>query len=354
MSNQLTPSTENNLTPTQTASAQERGLNAAIAEGSLIPAIQECWTQPFPDLIFKAQQVHRKFHATNTVQLCTLANIKSGNCPEDCSYCPQSSRYNTGIDKWELPPVDEIRSQVREAKANGSTRFCMGAAWRNPPHQRAFNQVLDMVKAVADEGMEACVTLGMLTLEQAQALKEAGLTAYNHNIDTAPSYYPEIITTRTIDDRYRTLKNVAEAGLQVCCGGILGMGESLEHRFEFIETLCRLETPPESVPINCLVPVEGTPLEDQPPVDPIDLARTIATVRIFLPESRVRLSAGRLTLSDEAQALCFLAGANSIFTGEKLLTTDNPGVNHDQELLDKLGMTPQELEEDDHCTKLKL
>lgn len=312
-------------------------------ELTLRERIRECYMQPFPDLVFQAQELHRRFHPRNEVQLCTLANIKSGNCPEDCSYCPQSIRYNTGIETWELPPVDEIRRQAQEAKANGSTRFCMGAAWRTPPHQKAFNQVLDMVKAVVEEDMEACVTLGMINAEQAKALKEAGLTAYNHNIDTAPSFYNEIITTRTMDDRLETLKHVADAGLQVCCGGILGMGETLEHRIEFIETLCRMETPPESVPVNCLVPVEGTPLADQPPVDPIDLVRTIATVRIFLPEAKVRLSAGRLTLSDEAQALCFLAGANSIFTGEKLLTTDNPGVNHDQELLNKLGMVPQEL-----------
>jgi biotin synthase len=308
--------------------------------------IQACYTQPFPDLIFKAQEIHRRFHHSNEVQLCTLANIKSGNCPEDCSYCPQSIRYNTGIETWELPELDEIRRQAQEAKANGSTRFCMGAAWRTPPHQKAFNQVLDMVKVVVDEGMEACVTLGMLNAEQAVALKEAGLTAYNHNIDTAPSYYNEIITTRGIDDRLDTLRHVAQAGIQVCCGGILGMGETLAQRFEFIETLCQLETPPESVPINCLVPVEGTPLAEQPPVDPFELVRTIATVRIFLPTARVRLSAGRLTLNDEAQALCFLAGANSIFTGEKLLTTNNPGVNHDQELLSKLGMIPQEMAHD--------
>lgn len=307
----------------------------------LLRKIRECYDQPFLDLLFEAQSVHRRFHPKNEIQLCTLANIKSGNCPEDCAYCPQSARYNTGIETWELPTVDEIREQAREAKANGSTRFCMGAAWRTPPHQKAFDQVLDLVRTVVKEDMEACVTLGMLTPEQAVALKEAGLTAYNHNIDTAPSYYPEIITTRTIDDRLQTLKAVADANLSVCCGGILGMGETLAHRLEFIETLCRLETPPESVPINCLVPVEGTPLAKQTPVDPFDLVRTIATVRIMLPEAKVRLSAGRLEMSDETQALCFMAGANSIFTGEKLLTTDNPGVNRDQELLEKLGLIAQ-------------
>jgi biotin synthase len=319
-----------------------------LTSSSLLERIRDCYNQPFPALIFQAQELHRRFHPHNEVQLCTLANIKSGNCPEDCSYCPQSARYNTGIETWELPSVDEIRQQVRDAKANGSTRFCMGAAWRTPPHQKAFNQVIALVKAVSEEGVEACVTLGMINGEQAKALKEAGLTAYNHNIDSAPSFYPEIISTRTINDRFETLKHVANAGLQVCCGGILGMGETLEHRLEFIQTLCEMDDPPESVPINCLVPVEGTPLADQPPVDSFELVRTIATTRIFLPESRIRLSAGRLSMNDETQALCFLAGANSIFTGEKLLTTDNPGSNHDQALLEKLGLTAQTLDSHSH------
>lgn len=317
----------------------------------LLTQIQQCYEQPFPDLIFQAQQIHRQYHAQNEVQLCTLANIKSGNCPEDCSYCPQSARYNTGVETWDLPSVEEIRQQAQEAKANGSTRFCMGAAWRTPPHQKAFNHVLDLVRAVADEEMEACVTLGMVNAEQAVALKAAGLTAYNHNIDTAPSFYPEVITTRTIDDRLTTLKHVAAANLQVCCGGILGMGETVAHRLEFIQTLCEMETPPESVPINCLVPVEGTPLANQAPVDSFDLIRTIATTRIFLPQSRIRLSAGRLEMNDETQALCFIAGASSIFTGEKLLTTNNPGVNRDQALLDKLGLTPQTLPSHEHASE---
>ncbi len=307
---------------------------------SLREQLRTCYGKPFLDLIDEAHQVHLKHHPRNAIQLATLANIKSGLCPEDCAYCPQSARYNTGIETWSLPTPEEIREQVREAKAGGSSRFCMGAAWRTPP-KREFHKVIDLVKVVVDEGMEACVTLGMIDAEQAKALKEAGLTAYNHNIDTAPSFYSDIITTRTIEDRFDTLRNVGNAGLQVCCGGILGMGETLEHRLEFIETLINLEHPPESVPINCLVPVDGTPLQDQHPVDPFDLIRTIATVRIFLPEAKVRLSAGRLSLSDEAQALCFFAGANSVFAGEKLLTTANNAVDDDSRLLAKLGLIPQ-------------
>jgi biotin synthase len=318
-------------------------LTDVMTESNLGQKIRACYEQPFLDLVFEAQAVHRKFHPRNEVQLCTLANIKSGNCSEDCAYCPQSARYNTGIETWDLPSLEEIRQQAQEAKANGSTRFCMGAAWRTPPHQKAFDHVLDLVRAVVDEDMEACVTLGMINAEQAIALKEAGLTAYNHNIDTAPSFYPDIITTRTIEDRFETLRNVAAADIQVCCGGILGMGETLAHRLEFIQTLCEMETPPESVPVNCLVPVEGTPLADQPPVDSFELVRTIATVRVFLPTAKIRLSAGRLTMSDETQALCFMAGANSIFTGEKLLTTNNPGMNRDQALLQKLGLVAQQV-----------
>lgn len=309
-----------------------------VASGTLRDQLREAYHKPFLDLVYEAQTIHRRYHTPNEVQFCTLSNIKSGNCPEDCAYCPQSIRYNTGVDTWDLPSVDEIREQVREAKTAGSTRFCMGAAWRTPPHQKAFDHVLDLVRTVTDEGVEACVTMGMVNDAQAKALKEAGLTAYNHNIDTAPSFYGDIITTRTIGDRLQTLKAVGDAGLQVCCGGILGMGESVEHRLEFIETLLGLDTPPESVPINCLVPVAGTPLADQPPVDVFDLVRTIAVTRIFLPSARVRLSAGRLAMTDEAQAWCFMAGANSIFTGEKLLTTDNPGMGRDRQLVAKLGM----------------
>jgi biotin synthase len=304
----------------------------------LMAKLRACYEQPFPELIFQAQEIQRRFHPGHTMQLCTLSNIKSGNCPEDCAYCPQSARYTTGVDTWDLPEVEEIRQQVQEAKANGSTRFCMGAAWRTPPHQKAFDRVLELVRVVADEDMEACVTLGMLNAEQAVALKEAGLTAYNHNIDTSADFYPQIISTRTLADRIETLGHVANAGLSVCCGGIVGMGETVEQRLSFLGTLCELDSPPESVPINCLVPVEGTPLADQKPVDPIELARIIAVARIFIPQARIRLSAGRLTMSDETQALCILAGANSIFSGEKLLTTDNPGDVRDQALLARLGM----------------
>ncbi|MBK8189151.1 MAG: biotin synthase BioB [Vampirovibrionales bacterium] len=304
-----------------------------------IADIDACYRQPFLDLLFQAQEVHRAHHPRNVIQLATLSNIKSGNCGEDCGYCSQSARYDTGVAISGLPSEEEIREQARAAKSRGSSRFCMGAAWRTPP-TRDFPKVLALVRAVADEGMEACVTLGMLNAEQARALKDAGLTAYNHNIDTAPSHYANVVTTRTMADRIETLGHVGDAGLQICCGGILGLGESVEQRIEFIETLCHLPHPPESVPINCLTPIAGTPLADQPPVDPIDLVRTVATTRIFLPGCKVRLSAGRAQLSDEAQALCFLAGANSIFAGEALLTTPNVEADQDARLLEKLGLQP--------------
>ncbi len=307
-----------------------------------IDALANLYALPFPDLLFEAQQVHRRFHDPNSIQFCTLSNIKSGNCPEDCSYCPQSARYNTGIDTWSLPSVEEIQSQALAAKEAGSTRLCMGAAWREVRDGKDFDHVLELVNTVRNLGMEACVTLGMLTLEQAQRLKEAGLTAYNHNIDTSPEYYQQIITTRSFEDRLRTIDNVQQAGIQVCCGGIVGLGESLQDRIGFIHALTQIDPPPESVPINALVPVEGTPLGGQPFIDPFELIRTIATVRIAIPGAVIRLSAGRTQLTDEAQALCFLAGANSIFTGEKLLTTPNPGGDADHRLLGKLGMTPHD------------
>jgi biotin synthase len=298
------------------------------------------WYQlPLFDLVHQAHTIHVAHHPANRIQFCTLSNIKSGNCPEDCAYCPQSARYTTGIDTWDLPSVNEIRQQVQTAKANGSTRFCMGAAWRTPPKGKAFDHVLELVKTAAAEQVEVCVTLGMIDADQAIALKQAGLTAYNHNIDTAPSYYDQIITTRTLQHRLDTLEAVAHAGIHVCCGGILGMGETEAQRLEFLATLCQLSTPPESVPINCLVPVKGTPMAEQPPVPPFELIRLVATTRLALSASRIRLSAGRLTMSDETQAWCFYAGANSLFTGEALLTTPNPGQDRDQALIATLGLT---------------
>lgn len=300
--------------------------------------IKAIYTLPFTELLFKAQLTHREHQKPNEVQFCTLANIKSGNCPEDCNYCPQSARYNTGIEKWQLPSVEEIRQQALDAKANGSTRLCMGAAWREIKDGKDFDHILEMIKTVANTGLEPCVTLGMLNQSQAQRLKEAGLKAYNHNIDTSPEYYPQIITTRTFEDRLKTIEQVSQAGIDVCTGGIVGLGETQEDRFNFLKVLANLNPQPESVPINLLVPVEGTPLESQPILDSFELIRTIATARILMPQATVRLSAGRTLMSDETQALCFMAGANSIFTGDKLLTTANPGQDHDHQLMQKLGL----------------
>jgi biotin synthase len=307
--------------------------------------IGEVYAQPFPDLLFAAQQIHRAHHDASKVQLCTLLSIKTGGCPEDCAYCPQSAHYETPVDASSLLNVDDVLAAAREARQNGSTRFCMGAAWRQVRDGREFEEVLTMVRGVRDLGMEACCTLGMLTEDQARRLAEAGLTAYNHNLDTGPDYYDRIITTRTYGDRLRTLEHVRTAGISVCCGGILGMGESLDDRIALVGVLARMDPHPESVPINALVRVAGTPLGDAtvaevPPVDPIELVRLIATARIVLPRSRVRLSAGRTEMSPETQALCLLAGANSIFTGERLLTTPNPGEDHDRALLLKLGLQP--------------
>jgi len=313
--------------------------------------IRQDWTEPeirsvhdlsFPRLIFRAQEVHQRFHDPLKVQLCTLLSIKTGACPEDCAYCPQSAHHATGVAPEGLLDLDRVLEAARHARDAGSTRFCMGAAWREVKDGREFNQVLDMVKGVRELGLEACCTLGMLTEEQAIRLAEAGLTAYNHNLDTGPDYYGRIITTRTYQDRLETLRHVKEAGISVCCGGILGMGESVSDRVALLAVLSRLDPHPESVPINALVRVPGTPLEHLPRVDPLEIVRTIATARIVMPISRIRLSAGRLEMSEEAQALCFLAGANSIFTGEKLLTTPNPGLDGDLSLLEKLGLSPQE------------
>ena len=302
--------------------------------------IQAIHDLPLPDLLFQAQLRHRRYHDPHRVQLCTLLSIKTGGCPEDCAYCPQSTYYDTGVSAGKLLDVEEVLEAARQARSSGSTRFCMGAAWREVRDGPQFDRVLEMVRQVRQLGMEACCTLGMLSLDQAKRLAEAGLTAYNHNLDTGPDYYSRIITTRTYQDRLQTLEYVREAGVTVCCGGILGMGESLQDRIALLRVLSHLDPHPESVPINALVRVRGTRLGHLPPVDSIEIVRLIAAARIVLPKSRVRLSAGRSEMSDETQALCFVAGANSIFSGEKLLTTPNPGVEHDRALLEKLGLSP--------------
>jgi biotin synthase len=303
--------------------------------------IEQIFSLPFIDLVFQAQLVHRKHHAPNEVQGSVLLNIKSGGCPEDCAYCPQSAHYRTGVARTELVSVDAALAAARAAQAQGATRFCMGAAWRDVPRGPQFERVLEMVRGVRALGMEACCTLGMLEQDQADALAGAGLTAYNHNLDTSPEFYGQIITTRTYEDRLATLARVRAAGITVCCGGIIGMGESTEARLGLLRQLAALDPHPESVPINLLVAVEGTPLGGRPPEDPLDLVRLIATARIMMPRSYVRLSAGRLSLSDEAQALCFIAGANSVFLGDRLLTTPNPTPDVDRSLFDRLGIRLQ-------------
>jgi biotin synthase len=295
---------------------------------------------PFSDLLFHAQRVHRQHFDPNRVQVSTLLSIKTGACPEDCAYCPQSVRYETHVGREELLDLDDVLAAARAARGNGATRFCMGAAYRNPkPNQ--LEQIKAMVREVRALGLETCATLGMLTPEQARELKDAGLDYYNHNLDTSEAFYGEIITTRTYQDRLDTLQAVRDAGLNVCCGGILGMGESQLDRVQLLLTLATLPQHPESVPINQLVQVEGTPLHGLPPLDPLDLVRTIATARLLMPKSYLRLSAGRTDMSDAVQALCFLAGANSIFYGDRLLTTPNPGCSRDEELFARLGLRPE-------------
>jgi biotin synthase len=300
--------------------------------------IRGIFHQPLPELIFQAQLAHREFHRPDEVQLCRLLSIKTGGCPEDCSYCSQSAHYKTGVARHDLMNTADVFDAARRAKDEGATRFCMGAAWRQVNDGKDFDRVLEMVRGVAALDLEVCCTLGMLTESQAQRLKEAGLSAYNHNLDTSPEFYGEVITTRVYDDRLKTIGHVRKAGITVCCGGILGMGESDEDRLGLLEQLARLDPHPESVPINTLVPGEGTPLANAEELDPLVMVRTIATARILMPASRVRLAAGRRGLSQEAVTLCFLAGANSIFTGEKLLTTPNPGADADHRLLETLGM----------------
>ncbi len=296
---------------------------------------------PFPELMFRAQCVHRQNFDPTEVQISTLLSIKTGGCPEDCAYCPQSARYDTGVRAGKLMALDAVLSEARAAKAAGASRFCMGAAWREPK-DRDLDDVCAMVERVKALGLETCATLGMLTSPQARRLKESGLDYYNHNLDTSPEFYGEIITTRTFGDRLATLDHVREAGIHVCCGGIVGMGETREDRVGMIATLAALPVHPESVPINMLVRVAGTPLGEQSALDPVDFVRTIAVARICMPRSVVRLSAGREDMSEETQALCFLAGANSIFYGPKLLTTPNPGRDRDRDLMDKLGLSPME------------
>jgi biotin synthase len=294
---------------------------------------------PLSELIFRAQTVHREFFDPSAVQMSTLLSIKTGGCPEDCAYCPQSARYDTGIDAEKLMPLDQVLNEARAARDAGASRFCMGAAWRSPK-DRDLDRVCAMIEGVKALGLETCVTLGMLTEPQAQTLKEAGLDYYNHNLDTSPDFYGKIISTRTYEDRLETLEHVRAAGINVCCGGIVGMGETREDRIGMILTLANLPAHPESVPINMLVRVAGTPLADAAPLDTIEFVRTIAVARITMPRSMVRLSAGRETMSEEAQALCFLAGANSIFCGPKLLTTPNPERDRDRNLMDRLGLQP--------------
>ena len=299
------------------------------------------YTAPFSDLLFHAQRVHRDHFVPNQVQVSTLISIKTGACPEDCSYCPQSVRYDTGLEREDLMEVCDVVERAQAAKANGATRFCMGAAYRNPKPQQ-LQKIKVMVSEVHALGLETCATLGMLTPQQATELKDAGLDYYNHNLDTSKEFYGEVITTRTYQDRLDTLQAVRDAGLNVCCGGILGMGESETDRVALLHTLATLPQHPQSVPINQLVQVPGTPLHGLPELDPLDLVRAIATARLLLPKSYVRLSAGRTDMSDSVQALCFLAGANSIFYGDRLLTTPNPGRSHDEQLFERLGIVREQ------------
>jgi biotin synthase len=316
---------------------QPAGSIDASAARWTVEAIEALFALPFNDLLFAAQQTHRAHHPANEVQLATLLSIKTGGCPEDCAYCPQSVHYDTGVTPGKLMDVDAVRTAAAAAKASGATRFCMGAAWREP-NDRDIEKVCELVQAVKALGLETCCTLGMLSETQAHRLKNAGLDYYNHNLDTAPEAYGRIIHTRVYQDRLDTLRRVRDAGMRVCCGGIVGMGESRRERAGLIAQLANLDPYPESVPINELVQVKGTPLAGTAQLDPLEFVRTIAVARITMPKAKVRLSAGRAQMSDAVQALCFLAGANSIFYGDKLLTTGNPDVQHDRALLERLGL----------------
>jgi biotin synthase len=308
-----------------------------------IDEVASTYRTPVLELILRAAEVHRRHHPVGEVQVCRLLSIKTGGCPEDCAYCPQSAHHQSPVAPEPLMDVDAVVAAAEEARAAGATRFCMGAAWREAKDDARFDRVLEMIRRIkALGGLEVCTTLGMINPDQARRLKEAGLDAYNHNLDTSESYYDQIITTRSFEERLETLRHVREAGVSVCCGGILGMGESEDDRIALLHTLANLPEHPESVPINALVPVEGTPLSDQPRLDIWSMVRAIATARILMPTAMVRLSAGRLDMSETEQALCFLAGANSIFAGEKLLTTPNPDLDADAMLFDRLGLRARE------------
>ena len=317
-------------------------MNTIIRNDWTIKEINDIYNTPVLELIYKAATVHKHYNDTAEVQVCTLLSMKTGGCSEDCAYCPQAARYSTGVDVHALMKKDEVLSYAQKAKDAGSTRFCMGAAWREVRDNKDFDRVLDMVKGVNEMGMEVCCTLGMLTETQAQKLADAGLYAYNHNLDTSSEYYEAIITTRTYEDRLQTLDNVRKAGVSVCCGGIVGLGETHADRIKMLHTLATMPTHPESVPINALVPVKGTPLEYNQKVDIWDMVRMIATARILMPAAMVRLSAGRTSMSIAEQALCFMAGANSIFAGDKLLTTPNPSFDEDNNMFQLLGLKPRE------------
>jgi biotin synthase len=329
----------------QGESAGERGPSPETRHDWGTEEVVGLLSEPLIDLVDRARAVHRRHHRDGEVQLASLLSIKTGACPEDCKYCAQSAHYakSTGLKRETLLDVDDVLDKARRAKDAGASRFCMGAAWREVKDGQAFDSVVAMVEGVRALGMEACVTLGMLTQSQADRLAEAGLTAYNHNLDTSPEFYGEIVTTRSYQDRLETLARVRKAGIEVCCGGIIGMGETLADRARLLQTLANLEPQPESVPINALVAVPGTPLADRPPVDPLDLVRMVAAARIMMPLSRVRLSAGRRELSREAQILCFLAGANSIFYGDKLLTTANNDACDDLALIEQAGLSVKPL-----------
>ena len=307
-----------------------------------VEEVRALFAMPFNDLLFLAASVHRRHFDPNKVQLSRLLSIKTGSCPEDCKYCPQSAHYDTGLEKEQLLEVEKVLTAAAQAKAEGATRFCMGAAWRNP-NDKDFGKVLRMVEGVKALGLESCATLGMLTSEQAGALAEAGLDYYNHNIDTSEEHYKEIITTRTFEDRLETLANVRQAGMKVCCGGIVGMGESEDDRAAMLTTLATMEEHPESVPVNLLIRVPGTPLEGVKDTDPLEFVRTVAVARVLMPKSHVRIAAGRQAMSDEMQALCFFAGCNSIFCGEVLLTAGNAAPNSDASLFERLGLQPETL-----------